>query len=75
MLKNLEYLFNSIKSLGLRDGFRYWKIYNACKKDPWLVKRWEQVCRWESAKLENSDPKFSQMLEDWANQLKEHRAK
>lgn len=41
------------------------------KKDPWLVKRWEQVCRWESAKLESSDPKFSQMLEDWANQLEE----
>lgn len=75
MLRNLEQLFSSIKSLGLRGGFRYWKIYNACKKDSWLVKRWEQVCRLESAKLESSDPKFSQMLEDWANELKSHQPK
>ena len=75
MITSLKYLLNSVKSLGIRDGFRYWKIYHACKKNPWLVKRWEQVYRWESAKLENSEPKFSQMLEDWTNQLKEHRAK
>jgi len=70
MSKSLQFLINSIRLLGLSGGIRYWKIYKACKKDPWLVKRWEQVCRWESAKLDKSDPASSQMLEDWANELK-----
>jgi hypothetical protein len=74
MIKSLQFLFNSIKSLGIRNGFRYWKIYNACKKDPWLVKRWEQVSRWESAKIESSDPQLSQILEGWANQLKKPKS-
>lgn len=72
MSKSLQFLINSIRHLGLSKGLRYWQIYKACEKDPGLVKRWEQVCRWESTKLEESDPAHSQMLENWANELK-HR--
>jgi hypothetical protein len=69
MSKSLHFLVNSIRHLGVTRGFRYWKIYRTCKKDPWLIRRWEQVCRWESAKLAESDPAYSQMLEDWADAL------
>lgn len=59
-------LFNCIKFLGLINGFRYWRIRRAAKKDPALALRWARRCREEAQKAET--PYEIMLLFAWARE-------
>jgi hypothetical protein len=65
-MASIAFLLASIYHLGPRLGLRYWRIYRRALKDPALIIRWENKCRWESAQVESSDPTASKFFDEWA---------
>lgn len=70
-MESLRFLVDSIANLGPRLGFRYWKVYRACRKDPAVIVRWEKQCRLMSDELSVSDPVTAKFLGEWADLLSE----
>jgi len=68
-------LLRAIWHLGIRLGWRYWKIENRCIENPELVRQWAHSCRCEAVKAieRDSDPfaddAYWKILMNWADQL------
>jgi hypothetical protein len=71
-LQDIKFLFNSIKSLGPKQGFDYWGLYMRAKNDPRLIENWANNCDREARRLEffQRDECMSTALRSWANTLR-----
>lgn len=48
----VQRLVRCVRSLGLRLGWRYWRIQNRALVNPWLVLEWANACDREAAVLD-----------------------
>lgn len=48
----LRRLVRCVRALGLRLGWRYWRIENRALVNPWLVLDWAEACEREAAELD-----------------------
>lgn len=63
-------LYNCIKTLGLENGFRYWKIQNQIIEDPEYSLVWAENCESKADKVKNEDPEFAKVLRSWSEELR-----
>lgn len=76
-MESIKFLLSSVKHLGLRQGYRYWKIYLAVKRDPSLLDVWIENCDREARRLEffRIEAPLSEGLRSWANTLRKYGGK
>lgn len=67
---SLPRLVRCIRDLGLRVGWKYWRIGNRALRDPELVLAWADLCDEEAAGV--LDPRLKVALQDWAQKLRVH---
>lgn len=67
---SLPRLVRCIRDLGLRVGWKYWRMGNRALRDPGLVLAWADLCDDEAR--ETIDPKLKAALQDWAQKLRMH---
>lgn len=51
----VQRLFRCVRSLGLRLGWRYWRIQNRAIVNPWLLLEWADNCDREAERLDTMD--------------------
>ena len=60
-----------VRSLGLRLGFRYWKIQNRALVNPWLVLEWADNCDREANRLDAlNEGLLANAHREWAKELR-----
>lgn len=67
-------LVRCVRVLGLRRGWRYWRIENWAIKDPSRVLAWAYCCERESKASALEDPAWSKAVGEWAVLLRKHHA-
>lgn len=71
----MKRLLRSIWHLGIRLGWRYWKIENQCIERPEMVLDWAHACRLEAVDAigKDGDPfaddAYWKILMNWADEL------
>jgi hypothetical protein len=70
----LRRLVHCVRVLGVRTGFRYWRIENWAIKDPSLVLAWANACDFEADRCASTAPKTSAAFRGWAAALRRSHA-
>ena len=69
-------LLNCIRHLGLRTGFRYWRLQNKSIRDPHMALRWALRCREEALRLDHLDKgNEAAVFRRFANELEDRNRK
>lgn len=64
-------LFRCIRALGLSQGLKYWRIENACIREPDRVIKWAENCEREVARCAaRGDFHGALMFSGWARELR-----
>jgi hypothetical protein len=61
-------LYKCIKSLGFKNGWKYWRACRSAEKDPEFVLRWADQC--EKSAENESDQTIKKALLTWAKTLR-----
>lgn len=59
-------LLNNIRVLGIRNGYRYWRIQKIAKTNPEIALRWAEGCDNEVYRLRQQ----IHALEEWSDKLR-----
>lgn len=71
MIRKLSRLVRCVKSLGLRLGWKYWRIESKALVNPWLVLQWADNCEREAEHLNAKDEKLiADAHRAWALELR-----
>ena len=66
----LHGLVRCVKTLGLRLGWKYWRIQKRATVNPWLVLEWADNCERKADELRDVHPSLAAAHRDWARQLR-----
>lgn len=70
-LCSLHRMVRHIRVLGILRGLKYWRIENACRRDPEMVIRWAVRCEHEAARcIMRGDRHGEMMMAGWAAELR-----
>jgi len=68
---SLRRMVRHIRVLGVLRGLQYWRIENACRRDPEMVIRWAVRCEHEAARcILRGDEHGEAMMTGWAGELR-----
>lgn len=62
-------LWQCVRALGFRDGWRYWVIQNRMARDPRLMIEWAKFCQQKARELDKKNPQVAWCYRDWARTL------
>lgn len=60
---NISFLIGALKNLGFKSGWKYWKAYLQCQKDPVKLVHWAKACKDEAHRIRTSNPKSTKLTE------------
>lgn len=67
----VQRLVRCVRSLGLRLGWRYWRIQKRALVNPWLVLEWADNCDREAERLDAMDERLlANAHRQWASELR-----
>lgn len=70
-LCSLHRMVRHIRVLGTLRGLKYWRIENACRRDPEMVIRWAVRCEREANRCNLRGDKHGEaMMTGWAGELR-----
>ena len=68
---SLHRLVRCVRSLGIRLGWRYWRIQNRALVNPWLVLEWADNCDREAERLDAmNEGLIAKAHRQWAAELR-----
>lgn len=71
MVMNFRSMIRNIRALGLWRGLAYWRIENACRRDPKRVIAWAENCEREANRCNLRGDKHGEaMMSGWAIDLR-----
>ena len=56
---SLRRLVRCVKALGLRLGWKYWRIQNKANVNPWIALQWAENCERMADELRNVNPELA----------------
>jgi len=70
---SLRRMVSCVRVLGIRSGWKYWRIGERARKYPALVAQWADNCRHEADVCDVEE--LSKALRGWADELDRHYAR
>ena len=70
LVGSLKRLVRCVRTLGLRTGWRYWRLENRAIVNPWIALEWADNCDAMAEKLHASKPALAAAFRDWARELR-----
>lgn len=67
---SLHRLVRCVRALGLRLGWRYWRIQRKAIVNPWIALEWADNCERKADELRDVAPELAAAHRDWARQLR-----
>lgn len=67
---SLRRLVRCVRALGLRLGWKYWRIQNKANVNPWIALQWADNCERMADNLRDVNPELAAAHRDWARQLR-----
>ena len=58
---NISFLVGALKNLGFKSGWKYWKAYLQCQKDPVKLIHWAKACKDEAHRIRTSNLKSTEL--------------